>query len=78
MRDDSWYQTDNSAPDKPQPATREELVSALKEAELTMSHSRVFVTSRQRIKRPEGEDLYNETLGHIRDILSREENHGKH
>jgi Lar family restriction alleviation protein len=60
------------------PATREELVSALKGAELTMSNARIFVMSRQRIKRPEGEDLYNETLGHIRDILSREENHGKH
>jgi hypothetical protein len=49
--------------------TDEELIAeardALLDAHQTMSNARIFVTSRERIKRPEGEDLYDATLQNV-------------
>ena len=48
-----------------------ELFDAAKEAADTMDFARVFVTSRQRIKKPEGEDMYDEHLARLQKAVSR-------
>jgi hypothetical protein len=42
---------------------------ALQECLTTMQHARVFVMSRERIKVPEGADLYDEALANARAAL---------
>lgn len=47
------------------PRGAEQLLEAAREALREMKHARVFVTSRQRIKRPEGEELYDEVVNKL-------------
>jgi len=49
--------------------TREEAQQVLD----AMQHARVFVTSREKIKQPEGSDLYNEAIETLRARLSQPE-----
>lgn len=42
---------------------------ALKDALITMHHARVFVNSRQRIRRPEGIDQYDECIDKVAQAL---------
>ena len=49
----------------PVPKGAEHLFEAAREALQEMRHARVFVTSRQRIKRPEGEELYDEVVAKL-------------
>ena len=49
------------------------LVAALEAALETMAHAEVFVNSRERIKQPEGADLYSECIATVRAALAKEE-----
>lgn len=46
---------------------------ALRECRVTMGHARIFITSRQRIKSPEGEALWNDCLRLIDEALDTED-----
>ena len=49
------------------------LREAAKKALHCLETSRVFVTSRERIKRPEGEDFYDEAIKALRKTLAEDE-----
>lgn len=52
------------------------LREAAEMALLCLETSRVFVTSRERIKRPEGEDFYDEAINALRAALAEAESSG--